>query len=80
MKDSRNQSEVSGIVTPKPPQTGWVDRPIDGYAHIYSDGTNVSLLFDSREDYIFGMNVLAVTAFQCDVTILVMQVMGTFIL
>ncbi len=77
MKDSRNQSEVSGVVTPTPSQTGWVDRPIDGYAHIYSDGTNVSLLFDSREDYIFGMNVLAVTAFQCDMTILVMQVMGT---
>ncbi len=58
-------------------QTGWIDRPVEGYAHIYSDGTNVSLLFDSREDYIFGMNVLAVTAFQCGVTILVMQVMGT---
>ena len=58
-------------------QSGWIDEPVEGYAHIYSDGTNVSLLFDSREDYIFGMNVLAVTAFQCDLTILVMQVMGT---
>ena len=77
MKDNRNHSDVPGAGIQNPSLSGWVDRPVDGYAHIYSDGTNVSLLFDSREDYIFGMNVLAVTALQCDVTILVMQVMGT---
>jgi len=77
MKDSRDHSDVSGAGTQSPSLSGWVDKSVDGYAHIYSDGTNVSLLFDSREDYIFGMNVLAVTAFQCDVTILVMQVMET---
>ncbi len=77
MNDIRNHSDVPGAGTQNPSQSGWVDRPVDGYAHIYSDGTNVSLLFDSREEYIFGMNVLAVTAFQCCVTILVMQVMGT---
>lgn len=77
MTDNKNQRNVSGTVTLSTPQTGWIDKPVEGYAHIYSDGTNVSLLFDSREDYIFGMNVLAVTAFQCGVIILVMQVMGT---
>jgi len=77
MKDCGNKNQVPENVAQSSSQTGWVDRPVDGYAHIYSDGTNVSLLFDSREDYIFGMNVLAVTAFQCGVTILVMQVMGT---
>lgn len=56
---------------------GWVDRPVDGYAHIYSDGTNVSVLFQSREDFIFGMNLIAVTACQCSVVILTMQVMET---
>ena len=77
MNDIINHSDVPEAGTQNPSQSGWIDRPVDGYAHIYSDGTNVSLLFDSREDYIFGMNVLAVTAFQCDLTILVMQVMGT---
>lgn len=56
---------------------GWVDRPVDGYAHIYSDGTNVSVLFQSREDFIFGMNLIAVTACQCAVVILTVQVMET---
>ena len=77
MKDCGNKNQVPENVAQSSSQTGWVDRPVDGYVHIYSDGTNVSLLFDSREDYIFGMNVLAVTAFQCGVTILVMQVMET---
>lgn len=77
MKDIGNQNQVHEAVAQWTSQAGWVDKPVEGYAHIYSDGTNVSLLFDSREDYIFGMNTLAVTAFQCGVTILVMQVMGT---
>ena len=77
MDNNSNQDNRSGAETVGQTQSGWIDKPVDGCAHIYSDGTNVSLLFDSREDYIFGMNVLAVTAFQCGVTILVMQVMGT---
>lgn len=71
-KDNRSVTETMGLG-----QSGWIDKPVDGYAHIYSDGTNVCILFESREDHIFGMNVLAVTAFQCSVSILVMQVMGT---
>ena len=77
MNNNSNQDNRSGAESMGQTQSGWIDEPVEGYAHIYSDGTNVSLLFDSREDYIFGMNVLAVTAFQCDLTILVMQVMGT---
>lgn len=77
MDNNSNQDNRSGAETVGQTQSGRIDKPVDGCAHIYSDGTNVSLLFDSREDYIFGMNVLAVTAFQCGVTILVMQVMGT---
>lgn len=56
---------------------GWIDRPVDGYAHIYSDGTNVSVLFQSRDDFVFGMNLIAVTAYQCAVEILTVQVMET---
>ncbi len=53
------------------------DRPVNGYAHIYSDGTNVSSLFRSREDFIYGMNAMAITAYSCGISILTMQLMET---
>lgn len=77
MKDRGNQNEVYGCGTLGTLNAGWVDKPVDGYAHIYSDGTNVSSLFQSREDYICGMNMIAVTAFICGISILTMQVMET---
>jgi hypothetical protein len=53
------------------------ERPVDGFAHIFSDGTNVSCLFGSREDFIYGMNAMAVTAYCCGLSILTMQLMET---
>ena len=53
------------------------ERPVDGFAHIYSDGTNVSSLFRSREDFIYGMNAMAVTAYCSGISILTMQLMET---
>ena len=61
----------------EPSAGGWIDRPVDGCAHIYSDGTNVSTLFQAREDFVFGMNHIAATAFQCSIVILTVQVMDT---
>ena len=57
-----NQCNRSETEATTPIQSSWVDKPVEGYAHIYSDGTNVSILFESREAYIWGMNVIAVTA------------------
>lgn len=77
MDNNSNQCNRSETEATAPIQSGWVDKPVEGYAHIYSDGTNVSILFESREDYIWGMNVIAVTAYQCGIVILTLQVMGT---
>lgn len=77
MNDIRNQNEVSRCETLGTLKTGWADKPVEGYAHIYSDGTNVSSLFQSREEYIYGMNMIAVAAFICGISILTMQVMAT---
>lgn len=77
MDNNSNQCNRSETEATTPIQSGWVDKPVEGYAHIYSDGTNVSILFESREDYIWGMNVIAVTAYQCGIVILTLQVMGT---
>jgi hypothetical protein len=53
------------------------DRPVAGYAHIYSDGTNIPLLGQSRRDNIDLMNMLAVSAFTCRVRLLVICLMST---
>ena len=58
-------------------RTARIDRPVNGFAHIYSDGTNVSSLFRSREDFIYGMNAMAITAYGCGISILTMQLMET---
>ncbi len=56
----------------------WGDKPLDGfYAHIYSNGHTVLNLFDTDEDYVFGMNLLPITAYSCGVTLLMIQLMGT---
>ena len=55
----------------------WADKPVSGFSHIYSNGSNVSSLFHSRGDHIYGMNLMAVTAFSCGISILTMQIMET---
>lgn len=45
--------------------------------HVYSDGTRVEVLFETEDDCVFGMNLLAVVAFQCGLTILCLEIMKT---
>ena len=45
MDNNSNQCNRSETEATIPIQSGWVDKPVEGYAHIYSDGTNVSILF-----------------------------------
>lgn len=45
--------------------------------HVYSDGTRHEVLFETEEDCVFGMNLLAVVAFQCGLTILCLEIMKT---
>ena len=55
----------------------WADRPVDDCAHIYSDGTCVRCLFGERKDCIRTMNLIAVTAHENDVRVLMLQIMST---
>lgn len=45
--------------------------------HIYSNGKKMNLLFSSRAEKIFMMNLLAITSYSCGIRILVHQVMDT---
>lgn len=55
------------------------DAAVDDCSHVYSDGTLVYGLFEGEEERISGMNLVAVTAFSCNVKILMVQVMTTHI-
>lgn len=57
----------------------WKDKTVEDCSHIYSNGTNVNSLFDTREDKIGGMNMLAILAYSLNVKILVQQIMTTHI-
>lgn len=51
--------------------------PVSDCYHIYSNGTTMNVLFTERDEYIFMMNMLAVTSFANNITLLVTQVMDT---
>lgn len=54
------------------------DRPVDCYsAQIYSNGTTVRGLFETKEDCIRGMNLIAIIAWKHNVRILVTEIMKT---
>ena len=55
------------------------DVAVDDCSHVYSDGTLVYGLFEGENERIAGMNLVAVTAFSCNVKILMVQVMTTHI-
>ena len=42
---------------------GWVDKAVDDCSHVYSDGTSVNSLFDTRQDKIAAMNMIAILAY-----------------
>ena len=52
-------------------------KVIDDCYHIYSDGTRLSVLCDTDEDYVFIMNQIAITSLYCNVRILCQEVMRT---
>ena len=58
---------------------GWVDKAVDDCSHIYSDGTSVNSLFDTRQEKIVAMNMIAILAYSYNVKILVQQVMTTHV-
>lgn len=56
---------------------GWARTTVNDCSHVYSDGTNVSGLFLEKEDKFRIMDMLAVTALETDIKILVAEVMTT---
>ena len=42
----------------------WESHPVRDFYHIYSDGTRVSVLFETPKDKVFARNLIAVLAFQ----------------
>ena len=63
----------------KPNGREWANRPVDDCSHIYSDGTVVNALFETRLEKIETMNMIAILAYSCNVRILVQQVMTTHV-
>lgn len=63
----------------KPRVREWTDRPVEDCSHIYSDGTVVNALFETRQEKIEAMNMVAILAYSCKVRILVQQVMTTHV-
>ena len=55
----------------------WLDKPVGDCSHIYSDGRNVPVLFETDLDKVEGKNLIAVTALETDVMILMEVVMTT---
>lgn len=55
----------------------YVPDSVNDCFHIYSNGTNVNLLCETRKDYIFMMNMIAVSSYVCNVRILIDQIMAT---
>ena len=54
-------------------------RTVNDCSHIYSDGTGVHGLFENEQEIYGGVNLVAVTAFYCEVKVLMVQVMTTHI-
>ena len=55
----------------------WIDKTVNDCSHIYSDGRDVSALFETDKDKIEGLNLIAVTALETGVVILMEVVMTT---
>ena len=56
---------------------GWGVTPVNDCSHVYSDGTNVTALFTEKEDKHRILDMLAITALETGVRILVAEVMTT---
>ena len=62
---------------PKPKAMEWMEEPVNDYWHVYSDGKRADIPFLTDDDKIFARNSVAICAFQCGVTILVVTVNET---
>jgi len=56
---------------------GWNDKDVNDCSHIYSDGRGVSVLFETDKDKIEGLNLIAITALETDVIVLMAVAMTT---
>lgn len=52
-------------------------KPVEDCYHVYSDGTRVTVLCETDEDYVFMMNLIAVVTYYCHLKILSLEVMRT---
>lgn len=55
----------------------WERHPVRDFYHIYSDGTRVSVLFETPKDKVFARNLIAVLAFKYHVKVYCDAVMDT---
>ena len=58
---------------------GWNDRDVNDCSHIYSDGRGVPVLFETDKDKIEGLNLMAITALETGVVILMAVAMTTHV-
>ena len=60
-----------------PMEKQWERHPVRDFYHIYSDGTRVSVLFETPKDKVFARNLIAVLAFKYHVKVYCDVVMDT---
>lgn len=72
-------TEKGPLAEPVGGKNSWADKPVRDCSHVYSDGNAVNSLFDTREEKIAAMNIIAILAYSFNVRILVQQVMTTHV-
>ena len=55
----------------------WTPKPIKDCFHVYSDGTLVYSLYETKEDHVFMMNRIIITARSCLLRVIISEVMRT---
>ena len=55
----------------------WTPKTINDCFHVYSDGTLVYSLYETDEDRVFMMNRIVISAYSCNLSVIVLEVMRT---
>lgn len=55
----------------------FIPKPINDCYHVYSDGTRVMVLCEENGSFVLMMNLIAIVAYYCHVTVLSLEVMTT---
>ena len=55
----------------------WEEKPVKDCFHVYSDGTRLSVLFDTDEDKVHAMNLFPLLAYRFGIRIFCVEVMDT---